>query len=119
MDPESEKNIKKENSKLQECKLQDPDLDACDLIESQKEHEGNGNQISTLNQSVKEEVRNPWEVSSIYDFNFFCCPECDFKMKSDHRMNIQNFVDHASIHHPWVNHIHYRPLIILQQVTPR
>ena len=108
MEPESEKNIKEENSKLQECKLQDPDLDACDLIESKKEQEKNGNQISTLNQTVKEEARNPWEVSSIYDFNFFCCPECDFKMKSDYRANIQNFVDHASIHHPWVSHIFYK-----------
>ena len=108
MEPESEKNIKEESSKLQACKLQDPDLDACDLIESKKEQEKNGNQISTLNQTVKEEARNPWEVSSIYDFNFFCCPECDFKMKSDYRMNIQSFVDHASIHHPWVSHIFYK-----------
>ena len=108
MEPKSEKNIKEENSKLQECKLQDPDLDACDLIESKKEQEKNGNQISTLNQTVKEEARNPWEVSSIYDFNFFCCPECDFKMKSDDRMNIKNFVDHASIHHAWVGHVFYK-----------
>ena len=118
MEPESEKNIKEENSKLQECKLQDPDLDACDLIESEKEQEKSGNKISTLNQTLKE-PRNPWEVSSIYDFNFFCCPECDFKMKSNYTMNIQNFVDHASIHHPWVSHIHYRPLIMSQKVTSR
>ena len=26
---------------------------------------------------------NPWEVQSIYDFNFFCCPECIFQSKEE------------------------------------
>merc|ERR1712173_40506 len=38
---------------------------------------------------------NPWDVSSIYDFNFFCCPECDKKSQSK-----QDFIDHASANHP-------------------
>ena len=41
---------------------------------------------------------NPWDVSSIYDFNFFCCPECDKKSQSK-----QDFIDHASANHPQVS----------------
>jgi hypothetical protein len=26
---------------------------------------------------------NPWEVQSIYDFNYFCCPECIFQSKEE------------------------------------
>ena len=40
-------------------------------------------------------VENPWDVNSIYDFNYFCCPECDIKSKTK-----QDFVDHASSTHP-------------------
>ena len=28
-------------------------------------------------------VLNPWEVHSIDDFNYFCCPECVFRSKED------------------------------------
>ena len=41
---------------------------------------------------------NPWDVISIYDFNFFCCPECDGKSRSK-----QEFINHASISHPQVS----------------
>ena len=38
---------------------------------------------------------NPWaDVQSIYDFNFFCCPECDCKSRTK-----QDFVNHASKSH--------------------
>ena len=40
---------------------------------------------------------NPWEASSIFDFSYFCCPECDAKSQSK-----QDFVDHASNYHTWV-----------------
>ena len=50
-----------------------------------------------MNQMVKNEI-NPWKVSSIFDFNFFCCPECDRKSQ-----NKQDFVDHASTYHAWVS----------------
>ena len=43
-------------------------------------------------------VTNPWKVSSIYDFYYFCCPECDSKSQ-----NKQDFVNHASTIHPWVS----------------
>ena len=40
-----------------------------------------------------DDSRNPWLASSIYDFYYFCCPECDNKTKSK-----QDFVNHASCH---------------------
>ena len=45
-----------------------------------------------------QESNNPWDVDSIYDFNFFCCPECDGKSR-----NKQDFIDHASANHPQVS----------------
>ena len=39
-------------------------------------------------------VTNPWNVPSIQDFLFFCCPECDSKLK-----NSQDFIDHALLSH--------------------
>lgn len=41
---------------------------------------------------------NPWDVSSIYDFNYYCCPECDSKSQTK-----QDFINHASNNHPWVS----------------
>ena len=65
---------------------------------------GTIHQSDSWNQFVKKEPKSPWDVSSMYDFNFFCCPECDFKMKSDYGMNdMQEFVDHASVCHPSVS----------------
>jgi hypothetical protein len=53
---------------------------------------------------IKQEQWNPWDVSSIFEFNYFCCPECDFKIQSDeHTETKQEFVDHASSNHPWVS----------------
>ena len=53
---------------------------------------------------IKQEQWNPWDVSSIFEFNYFCCPECDFKVQSDeHTETKQEFVDHASSNHPWVS----------------
>ena len=45
-------------------------------------------------QNVKVEIINPWMASSIFEFQFFCCPECDIKSQ-----NKQDFVNHASIYH--------------------
>ena len=39
-------------------------------------------------------VSNPWNVPSIQDFLFFCCPECDSKVK-----NSQDFINHALLLH--------------------
>ena len=35
-------------------------------------------------------IVNPWQVSSIYDFYYFCCPICDGKSQDK-----QEFVNHA------------------------
>ena len=51
-----------------------------------------------MGEKVKDEDSNPWVVSSIFDFNCFCCPECDDKSKSK-----QDFVNHASIYHVGVS----------------
>ena len=41
---------------------------------------------------------NPWAATSIFDFMFFCCPECDCKSH-----NKQEFVDHTFNYHSWVS----------------
>ena len=41
---------------------------------------------------------NPWNVTSIYEFYYFCCPECDCKLQ-----NKQDFISHAANNHPWVS----------------
>ena len=45
---------------------------------------------------------NPWDISSIYDLAYFCCPECDYKHQDK-----QDFVSHASSDHPWVSFGHF------------
>ena len=39
--------------------------------------------------------KNPWIVSEVEQFLFFCCPECDVKDRSK-----ENFIQHALSHHP-------------------
>ena len=58
----------------------------------------------TSEQNIKQERWNPWDVSSIFEFNYFCCPECDFKIRSDFNTETkQQFVNHASSNHPLVS----------------
>ena len=56
---------------------------------------------------IKEEIAgiaSPWDVTSIFEFNYFCCPECDYKIRSDFTMtSMQKFVNHAPSNHPWVS----------------
>ena len=47
-----------------------------------------------MGERVKDENSNPWSASSIYDFYYFCCPECDEKSRSK-----QDFINHASTYH--------------------
>ena len=49
-------------------------------------------------QNVKVEIGNPWLASSIYEFQYFCCPQCDEKSQDK-----QDFVNHASTYHFWVS----------------
>lgn len=55
-------------------------------------------EIEKFETDVDAKVSNPWDVASIYDFYYFCCPECDCKSQSK-----QDFVNHASNIHPWVS----------------
>ena len=49
-----------------------------------------------------EESMNPWNVFSLFEFSYFCCPECNFKIRSDNiEQSAQDFVNHASHNHPW------------------
>jgi len=45
-----------------------------------------------------KQSNNPWNVNSIFDFCYFCCPECDWKVTNTHTGK-QEFVNHASIYH--------------------
>ena len=59
----------------------------------------------TSEQNIKQERWNPWDISSIFEFNYFCCPECDFSTRSDFKTeSIQEFINHALSHHPWVSY---------------
>ena len=47
--------------------------------------------------NIKEDY-NPWAATSIFDFMYFCCPECDNKSQ-----NKQDFIDHTINYHSWVS----------------
>ena len=47
---------------------------------------------------LKGKPKNPWHVDSVFDLQYFCCPECPRKIKGK-----QEFVNHASKSHPWVS----------------
>ena len=40
-------------------------------------------------------MANPWLVESLYDFSYFCCPECPEKWQEK-----QDFINHAFSFHP-------------------
>ena len=42
-----------------------------------------------------EELHNPWNVSNLEEFLYYCCPECDCKNKDK-----EDFVNHVVISHP-------------------
>ena len=42
-----------------------------------------------------EEKYNPWDVQSLEEFHFYCCPECDLKEHAKDK-----FVKHALDQHP-------------------
>ena len=51
-----------------------------------------------MEENTLEDILNPWNASSIFDFCYFCCPECDDKSK-----NKQDFVNHALAYHSEVS----------------
>ena len=38
---------------------------------------------------------NPWDVTALSEFSYYCCPECVYKSKDD-----TDFQTHAVINHP-------------------
>ena len=48
-----------------------------------------------IKRNLDTDQKNPWIVSEVEHFLFFCCPECNFKERSK-----ENFIQHALSHHP-------------------
>ena len=48
--------------------------------------------------TFEDDKINPWDVSNLEEFLFFCCPECDSKHPSK-----ASFINHALIEHPKVS----------------
>ena len=53
---------------------------------------------SASSESDTNNEKNPWAVASIYDFNYFCCPDCDHRTQDK-----QQFVVHAAFFHARVS----------------
>lgn len=54
---------------------------------------------------------NPWDVSSLDDFSYFCCPECIYRSS-----DACNFEDHAVTNHPLSkSFFHKDPLFITDE----
>ena len=45
--------------------------------------------------NVMKPTTSPWAVTSLNNFQFYCCPECVFQVNAK-----QDFIDHATIKHP-------------------
>ena len=64
---------------------------------------------TSTDSTTESSTNNPWAVTSIYDFNYFCCPECDHKTQDK-----QQFVVHAAFFHARVS---LKPLkFVLQRI---
>ena len=67
--------------------------------------------ISKMVQFFKDDENDPWIAISIFDFYFFCCPECDEKTKDK-----QKFVNHVSTYHSAVSNFRMNSLGVIQQI---
>ena len=38
---------------------------------------------------------NPWNVQSIQDFNYFCCPECVYRSKEEYEFQAHALKNHV------------------------
>ena len=54
---------------------------------------------------MTDDDSDPWIAHSIFDFHYFCCPECD-----DKSQNKQDFVNHVSIYHSGVSIYLFSPV---------
>ena len=46
---------------------------------------------------LPSKIENPWDIRSLYEFQYFNCPACHFKTEY---FKTQDFVDHACTSHP-------------------
>ena len=51
-----------------------------------------------MEMKITKQDMNPWDVSSIFNFTYYCCPECDWK-----EQNKQKFINHAFTYHTSVS----------------
>ena len=58
-----------------------------DMLVNQQGISNNSIAQSSINLEL---LINPWEVTNVTEFSYFCCPECDFKSKA-----VPPFIDHA------------------------
>ena len=66
------------------------------------EDESNANTIPLkMEQSSKPYINSQWLATSIFDFYYFCCPECNEKSQDK-----QEFINHASTYHAGVSWKH-------------
>ena len=57
----------------------------------------------------QHEDPNPWLVDNVSVFNFYCCPECDFKGKT-----VPVFKDHATEKHPRAKDLFDKKLVVMK-----
>ena len=97
---------KKSDERKYKCQLCSKDYLRSDhlkrhMLNSHKEDEVKWEDENFLNHHHEEngkselEDNNPWDVDSLYSFQFFNCPSCLYKFYSK-----QEFIDHAFISHP-------------------
>jgi hypothetical protein len=52
-----------------------------------------------------EAYSNPWHMTNVSDFLYYCCAECNYKDKEE-----ETFILHATLNHPKVG---FRNLILI------
>ena len=75
-----------------------------DVIKYDIKHDIKGDIKHDIKHDIKDDIKdviteqkntNPWHMTSISDFLYYCCAECNFKDKIE-----KNFIGHATSEHP-------------------
>ena len=68
-----------------------------DVIKYDIKHDIKGDIKHDIKDVITEQKNNnnPWHMTSISDFLYYCCAECNFKDKIE-----KNFIGHATSEHP-------------------
>ena len=67
-----------------------------DVIKYDIKHDIKGDIKHDIKDVITEQTNtNPWHMTSISDFLYYCCAECNFKDKIE-----KNFIGHATSEHP-------------------